>query len=190
MRWPSKLHNGLAYYVYKEPGKYELNKALVDYELLLAKWLKRIGLDPNDCHIDITSMVEALVRMDQRELHYKMYHNLMSWNELKQTAALCCWILKYKPIRPEISAKSIYWERINETFCLYLIMCAIKKYRALQNLPALALGRKNVVELIYLFKHRDISCDALAVVIETLANASYAIEPRFTTPFSSRFPPR
>ncbi len=190
MRWPSKLHNGLVYYTYKEPSKYELNKALVDYELLLAKWLKRIGLDPNECHIDITAMIEALVRMDQRELHYKMYHDLISWNELKQIGALCYWILKYKPIRPEISAKSVYWERINETYCLYLIMCATKKYRAFQRLPAITIGRKNIVELIYLFKHRDVSLDALVAIIETIANASYTVEPRLIIPFSSRFPPR
>ena len=172
--WPGALHNGLVYYTYKEPDKADLNSALIDYELLLAKWLKRIGLNPNDYHIDVTSMVEALVRTDQRELHYKMYHNLREWNELKQIGVLCYWILKYKPIRPEIGARSIYWDRINETFGLYLILCAIRKYRALKSLPALSLGRQNIFDLIYLFKNRSTSYDSLVAVIETVANAKYS----------------
>jgi len=159
---------------YKEPSVKMLTNQYRSFHILFAKYCNSLKYIDN-ATIDHKSMRSTLIRMDQRELYFKVFHEMdEGLMEHKQLANLCYWLIKYRPIgcilkelpaeaknNPQL--KSIYddtREYFIERFCLFLLDALCYKLFKKE----LVIAKRNREELEYSLKHTDISKEALTVI--------------------------
>lgn len=164
------MHGTLWYPVYVPPSDDVLYPRLEKAKKALSCAFTELGLDINDpnVYIDFDVIHNALIRTDQRMLHYRMYHDGMVMSELKRIAVFSYWVLRMKPINRLEDGSP---RNINEKVVLSWIVKAIGKYRRKRGLPdVFCAGLLN--DLTYNFAYRDISCDYMTMLIEVLKAGS------------------
>jgi hypothetical protein len=118
-----------------------------------------------------TSDLLLIIRkVDQRKHYFKEFHNI-DMSELKEISLLCFWLTKFKPYRIENDSDSLH-DSINEKFCVYLIIYTIRNILRLNNLdesPINYFSEEYIYEITYSLKFRDISKEALILLVETIA---------------------
>ena len=158
-------HNGCNYppYVAQEDEKLlSLHNAA---EKAFREAFKELNLPLEDFYIDFHLLNNALIRTDQRTLHYLMYHDGMRMNELKQIAVFSYWVLRFKPINRIAGGPT----NINEKVVLSWISKSIKLFRSKNKKPARNFGSRMEKDLLYAFTYRDISYDYMTILVESLA---------------------
>lgn len=134
------------------------------------------GYNIEDIIIDESALFQIITKVDQRKQYFLFFHHL-DVSDFKELALNCFWIIKLKPIvskQPiEDDEKQMAFSSINEKFVVYYI---IKEFRALldvNRLPQIALDKmfndEYIYELIYSFTYRDISKEAMILLMETIA---------------------
>ena len=165
-------HNGRTYSRYiSDPGSIQNNIDWIKDQFV--EFLNISSENPDDYDIDIGLMTKAFVRLDQRVLHYIMYHKGLIINELKYISILSYWIMRYRPIlvvRGINSAeKSSVKSAVNEHFCIYLITGAIKQYRAIRKESMFELNDDIIKDIYYYFRNRQTSYDSIVILVENMA---------------------
>ena len=151
------------------------SEALRLNEIVLA-FLNANGYDPKNVFVDETSIFQIITRIHKRKQYYLYFHNL-DVSDLKELGLYCFWIVKLRPLSrknendsPETKAD---FESINEKFAVYNI---ITKLRSLlpenkTNSVNAFFSNKYIYELVYSFTYRDISKEAMILLVETIAIA-------------------
>ena len=168
-------HNKTFYLQYVEPDNSDILKSIKWLENQFKSYLSKLRVSanaktPDAYDFDVDLVAEVFVRLDQRRLHYKMYYekpDIMEINELKFTAILCYWIMRYHPIIKLTEPKKQC--AINEYFCLFLIKATIKQYRKNNNMPLTPLNREVEKDMLYFFRNRQLSCDSVVLLVESIA---------------------
>ena len=158
-------HNGEYYPAYTPPSDEQLLSMCARAEQAFLRTFNEIGLISKDYYIDFNVFNEALIRTDQRKLHYMMYHSGMIMNELKRIAVLSYWIIRLKPIH-RIAGGPI---DVNEQVVIDWIFKSVATYRKRMNLPKPEFGEKLKADLLYALTYRDISYDYMTLLVEGLA---------------------
>jgi len=157
-------HNGEEYPPYVPPSEEKLLRLCGLAEKAFAYAINELGLTIKDYYLDFNVLYSALIRTDQRVLHYLMYHNGMKMNELKQIAVFSYWILRFKPINRMAGGLV----NLNEQIVISWIFKSVKLYRAKKNIPAGVFSDKLKSDLLYALTYRDISYDYMTMLIEGL----------------------
>lgn len=123
--------------------------------------------------INERNLIEVIVRVDKRKDYYNYFHDLNSISEFKETALLCFWIIKLKPFTI-LKKDSVLRNSTNEMFSLYLIFGIIKRRLDMLNKTFSYPPERYIKDIIYSFKYRDLSKEAMILLVDSLAN-SYGI---------------
>ena len=157
-------HSGSSYYKYEEPDFVFIDGQITWLWKMFSDYITQANKSPNDYTFDMDLIIRTVIRCDQRSLHYKMYYNGLNINELKSTAILCYWVLRYRPII-KIKEPSTQNSTI-EYFCMWLILGAVKKYRKGKIFKQ---DDKIMNDVFYYISNRQLSCDSLVVLVESIA---------------------
>jgi hypothetical protein len=117
-----------------------------------------------------SDLLSVIRKVDQRKHYFKEFHNI-AMSELKEISLLCFWLIKFKPYRIENDNDFLH-DSINEKFCVYLIIYTIRNILRLNKLdesPINYFSEEYIYELTYSLKFRDISKEALILMVETIA---------------------
>ena len=87
----------------------------------------------------------------------------MKFSEYKETALYCYWLIKLRPFWADPTIEEA--EKINEKFALHLYLSIVKKYY-----PGFSeedgLDLKHTRELLYSFRYRDLTKEAIILMLE------------------------
>lgn len=126
-------------------------------------------------YINEDAVLSIITKVDQRKEYFEFFHGL-NMSEYKEAALIAYWYIKLRPInlRSEVFAgKSLKeYDAINEKLAVYCILRTLRimlyKYNK-SNDELDMLSKKYIHELIYTFTFRDISKEALIMLVETMA---------------------
>jgi hypothetical protein len=161
-------HNGAHYSTYEPPQKPALVESLKSFRIYFKKFCDTFKFSESDFCVDESLIVRCFVRVDQRKLHYRMYHDGTVINELKEAALLSYWINHYKPIariKPSICTVDTF----NAMFAIYLVMSIITAYRSAKKIPRIKITDEIFHDLRYTIGERNMSYDSMVLLVETLA---------------------
>lgn len=123
----------------------------------------------DDILVDDSVISEILIRVDKRKDYFKIFHNKTDIDELKETALIVYWLLKFRPFSVRVSAPEIMrkYVDVNERFALFLLFGAVK--RAANMKGAKFSLKDDYIDLLdYAFRYWDLSKEAMMLVAETL----------------------
>lgn len=145
----------------------------------VCKWAQNFvqenGYNPSDLAISETAVYQIITKVDQRKQYFSYFHHL-DISDFKEIALYAFWIVKLAPLYfkegTDTSNSSLPYESLNPKFAVYLI---VKKVKSLAN-SDVQRNRINkffsasyIYELVYSLTYRDISKEAMILLMETLA---------------------
>jgi hypothetical protein len=107
---------------------------------------------------------DILVRVDQRKEYYKIYHNGTELWELRESALIAYWILKYRPFK----IPGVDYSRVNERIALHFlesVAFAIHKHKKQASPPFSDAFRNRV---LHSFAEHDVSKEQLMLLAEAM----------------------
>jgi len=166
----SDEHNKTYYPRYRPPSALATLVAFGEIENLFERFCDKIGKDVSRFFVDREKIYDVLTRVDQRKLHYKMYHDGVIINELKEVATLAYWIVRFKPWVYLNEEDNYETSNANELFAMYAIISTINSYRSCQSLPAFMLSSRISNDFLYTLETRLISIDEMVLLVDALAH--------------------
>lgn len=162
---------------YEYLAKSQWNKEISHFDVLISNFIEESGYSLEDIGIFETVVFQIITKVDQRKKYFEFFHHI-DISDFKELALYCFWIIKLKPLfltkKDANDDDKLAFESINEKLALYKI---INKFKSLAKDD---IQRQRIddfftveymYELIYSFTYRDISKEALTLLIETMANA-------------------
>ena len=152
--------------------KQEMNDILAELELfekMIKDFFTQSGFQDDVQYIvSARALLDMVIRTDKRKVHYYFFHG-MTINELKVAALYAYWVLKYRPIT--LTDERYIYDScaicINESFAIYIIYSVLRKVR---NIEPHYFGNDSYYEkLMYSFRFRNISIDAMLLLVESIA---------------------
>jgi len=137
---------------------------------IFGKFLTSNGINNLPFRFNETDLLLIIRKVDQRKHYFKEFHNI-DMSELKEISLVCFWIIKFRPYNVDTDDDNIN-DSINEKFCVYLIMHTIRsilKTKGLDESPLNYLTKEYIYQMIYSFRFRDMSKEALILLTETIA---------------------
>ncbi|MCL2577368.1 MAG: hypothetical protein FWE27_04880 [Defluviitaleaceae bacterium] len=162
-------HNDKRYPRYEAPSDESLLESLNSLQGIFVSFCKMLKLDSELFSVDGERIIEAFIRVDQRKLHYKMYHNGTKLNEPKEAAILAYWISRFKPFTCKFG-DCYYTRKYNELFSLFLIDIVVASYRNIRKMPKLILTKNIRRDLLYTIENRSTTFDDMALMVDSLAH--------------------
>jgi hypothetical protein len=119
---------------------------------------------------NIKTIEEIVIRVHKRMKYFIYFHNNMELNEYKIVALYVYWILKLRPYWIDISGEDeetiVFSTRINEKISLHAFLSIIREYNKLFFEKGNDLIKDYSEELLYSFRHRDISKEAMYLMLD------------------------
>ena len=137
---------------------------------LFSRFLRSNGYSELTFGFSNTDLLSIINKVSQRKHYFKEFHNI-DMSDLKEVSLYCFWLVKFRPYYINQEDISIN-DSINEKFCVYLIIHtirAIMQSHKLDESPIEYISKEYIYELTYSFKFRDISKEALILLVETIA---------------------
>lgn len=177
----------IAYDPLKEDVLYQKSSKLLSH---FAEYAKQHNLALSDVCIQRSLIPLIILRVDQREGYFVVYHKQTRINEIKQAALVAYWILKFRPfmIITDDPDRSHEFRRINEGFAAFYLLSAINEYSRRQGKTVMKehvdqqsdadahLSESLVKELLHAFTYWDLSKEAVILNAETIGEAFFGIE--------------
>ena len=117
----------------------------------------------------------VIAKVDQRRKYFKYFHGL-DMSEYKEVALICFWYIKLHPIcavSKEIMQKDMTeFNSINEKLAVYYLLITLKAMLKNENKSidiVDSLPNEYIKELAYSFTYRDLSKEALILLVESIA---------------------
>lgn len=145
------------------------------HRTIIGSFLSNNKYNQNSIVINENTMISVIVKVDQRRKYFEYFHKL-KMSEYKEAALNAYWIIKLQPLsvvtQKIIKEQTKEYDSINEKLAIYYIIKAFrgalkenKRYSTvLDTLP-----KQYIDELIYTFTYRDISKEALIMLVESMA---------------------
>lgn len=151
-------------------------KALWDKHIsIIENFIKNNGYDPSDLYVNEKSVLSIIAKVAQRSKYFQYFHGL-NMSEFKEVSLICFWYIKLKPIcianDSNSKRQSLEYEAINEKLALYYLLSTYRSMLGKQNLPTTVLDnlpKEYIREILYSFEYRDISKEALILLVESIA---------------------
>lgn len=161
-------------YKYKELSSTELfDQAALTLDILEEYIKKQNDIKITDLNIDMVLLSEALVRLDKRKDYFIIYHEYTDMNEIKRSALLAYWLIKFKPIHINSNDKLLInkYRKINEAFAVFVIYSAINEEISRSNGSFFNISKSYNRKIMYAFKYWDISKEAMMLIAESLCES-------------------
>jgi len=121
----------------------------------------------SEISVDYDIMADIITRVEKRRVYFYIYHNGLQMGELNEGALYCFWILKLVPFKhPKISNSTLN-TKIACTFFVNLLYYVAKSTGKHININKLLMNN-----LLYAFKYRDLSKEAIMALAESLLSGS------------------
>ena len=149
-------------------GVWNKHKEIIDGFILSNKY------NANNICIDESALLSVITKVDQRRQYFEVFHHL-NMSEYKEAALHSFWYVKLRPVNiktDDTGGLPQEYDCINEKIAVYIIL---KTLRAALNAKQMSdkkldeLPTKYINELIYSFTYRDISKEALIMLVESIA---------------------
>lgn len=138
-------------------------------------FIKNSGYDSKDLYVNEKAVLSVIAKVDQRKKYFQYFHGL-DMSEFKEVSLICFWYIKLKPIcisdKNDSNKQSAEFEAINEKLALYYILSTYRNMLEKQKLSTKVLDnlpKEYLKEIIYSFEYRDISKEALILLVESIA---------------------
>ena len=155
-------------------NKTEYKVAWENHKSTIERFIKNNNFDPKQVYINKNIVLEIIAKVDQRKKYFQYYHGL-DMSEFKEVSLIAFWYIKLRPIC--ISGDYLdlretkEFDAINEKLALFYILKTYRKMlidkqlstKVLDDLP-----KEYIQELLYSFEFRDISKEALILLIESI----------------------
>jgi hypothetical protein len=136
-------------------------------------------------------MLDIILRVDKRISYFKYFHN-MNCNEVKRAALYAYWIVKLRPIivtDPRYADENGYNNMINELFAVHYLFCALNGMERIKlktwdgpDGVELTLDNPFIKRLVYSFRFRNISIDAIIVLADAITTDTLKLEEKDVYP--------
>ena len=153
----------------------EVQKLWEKHKSVIENFIIKNKYETDFIHINENAVMAIIAKVDQRKRYFKYFHGL-NMSEYKEVALICFWYIKLRPISMvsrELSTKNINaYDSINEKLAVYYLISTFRCMLEEANLPTKSLDKlpkKYLNELIYSFTYRDISKEALILLVESIA---------------------
>lgn len=153
----------------------ELQKRWTKHRTIIEGFLNENEYQQNYLFVNEDAVLSVITKVDQRKEYFKFFHGL-NMSEFKEAALIAFWYMKLRPINlrsKEFAAKSLKeYDAINEKLAVYYILKTLRimLYKNNKSPNELdSVSKKYINELIYTFTYRDVSKEALIMLIETMA---------------------
>ena len=160
---------------YNPLSEEEVNNIWKKHKSTIEGFIISNNYDANRIFIDDKSIMYIIARVDQRRKYFVDYHNL-EMSEYKEAALNSFWYIKLHPLniaeREFVQNHPDMYDSINEKLALYIIIITLRSALKAKHLPVNKLDDlplKYIDELIYSFTHRDISKEAMIMLVESMA---------------------
>jgi len=165
-------------FVYQLPDK----KSFDNFQTLFGNYLNKFSRDikiarSSFAHYEV--LVDEICKQLDKRKDYNLYFHHDKKNSdsvrTKETALMCYWIIKYKPLfqsNDDTSALFKKWNcTINELFAVYVIKTWIYEIYSKKGRIERFFTEDNDKEMIYNFMHREISKESMIMYVNSIYNA-------------------
>lgn len=166
--------NGNKVYIYQPPERTEKEKCFNQLIKLFYKFADRWKIEESKIEFDFKLINEINIRVDKRKDYYIIFHKETYLSEVRESALLAFWILKFKPFLVKSEDGSDNNLNINCGFAQYIILSAVSEYihRESNGKKKFKVGKEYLNKLGYALKYWDLSKEAMMLVAETLCVAT------------------
>ena len=171
MRLPTQ--NTERKFVYHPPTFEEISNYLTMFESYHKLFTEKTGLVSDYYAFFI---IEICIRIHQRSEYYQYFHSdenettLMS--ETKETALMCFWVLKYKPLYQNKDTMKDYFGKecctVNEKFVTFVMKTYVTSLLYNRKAEINRFFDENDFTIKYNLMHRDISKESLIMFLNSL----------------------
>lgn len=131
--------------------------------------------DAESIYINKDAVLAIIVKIDQRRRYFEFFHHL-EMSEYKEAALNSFWYVKLHPVNfkgtVSVEHQSQIYDSINEKLALYIIIKTLRAMLERKHLSTKVLDElpsSYIDELIYTLTYRDISKEALIILVESIA---------------------
>lgn len=160
---------------YKPLEEDELKILWKKHKQIIEAFIEYNHYDNEKVFIDETAVMAIIAKVHQRGKYFEYFHGL-NMSECKEVALTSFWIIKLRPIcavSKEVNCEDIkVFNAINEKLALYYIIITLQGMLETEQLPIKQLNelpQKYIREIVYSFRYRDISKEALILLVESMA---------------------
>ena len=136
---------------------------------MFAVFCEKLRLERTSFSVDEEKIMEAYVRVDQRKLHYKMYHRSTELNEPKEAAILAFWLSRFKPFVRKSDTQYSTGSH-NELFSLFLVSVVVASYRNIREMAKMRIPKNIQRDLLYTIANRSTTFDDMALMVDSPAH--------------------
>ena len=168
---------------YQKLSQEEFDMRWQKHREIIQNFLSQNGFDTESVSVNRTLILTIISKVDQRYDYFRYFHDI-DISELKEIALNAFWIIKLKPLSitkhdiqddntKEENIDDNKYDLINEKLAIYYILRGVRSYiklkkdadaeRLLDSLP-----KEYFDELLYTFTFRDISKEAMILLVESM----------------------
>lgn len=145
------------------------------FSKMVDEYKKRAEIDNVEAkyEVNVEALHEMVDRVYQRDDYFERYHSGMKMSEYKEIGLNMFWLIKFKPFNVDGKGFNEKFSfDINQEFALYYMFVALEKLAQIQGKKYDSSGIKNSLydELAYSLTFRDISKEAMGIIVELVAN--------------------
>lgn len=142
---------------------------------IIEDFLSENNYDLSKVFVNEKVVLSVITKVDQRQKYFKFFHGL-DMSEYKESALVAFWYIKLRPImiRSEKFAERLpeEYDSINEKLAVFFLLrtlrvMLVKRHKSESELDSLS--KEYLHELVYTFTYRDISKEAIIMLMETMA---------------------
>lgn len=175
---------------YKELNKEELGSLWGKHKIIIEAFLDKNGYDRERIKINERTMLSIISKVDQRHDYFRYFHQI-DMSELKEIALNAFWLIKLKPLTAiednstPVDYKNndggdnreIGYDSLNERLAIYYILRGLRAFIRKKREKGIAKDAEMVLdslpgqyidELLYTFTFRDMSKEAMILLVESM----------------------
>lgn len=160
---------------YHSLNEQELESVCEKHTQLIQGFISNNGYRGEDIFVNENSLLSIIVKVEQRRKYFKSFHKI-DMSEYKEAALNAFWYIKLSPLsvgsRELSKQQPKTFDSLNEKMALYIILTTFRAMlekakistKKLDEIPS-----KYINELIYSLTYRDISKEAMILLVESIA---------------------
>lgn len=154
----------------------ELNACWEKHKKIIESFVKFNKYDEQKVYINEATVMAVIAKVHQRRKYFEYFHGI-KMSDCKEAALIGFWYNKLRPIcavSKTISEDDLQiFDCINEKLAVYYIITMLQgllEDKGLSVQPLEEMNQKFLKEMIYSLKYRDISKEALILLVEGIAS--------------------
>jgi hypothetical protein len=124
-----------------------------------------IKIDHKKIDTSMDTMYEIIERIEKRRIYFHVYYNGCKRGEVNEGALMCFWIIKLNPFHLNGISNNV----LNAKIALCLFLNVLHYHNQKENIK-LNITEKMVNDIYYAFRFRDLSKEAIMILVEGLIN--------------------